>query len=94
MGREARRRQLELRHFQDLGFLVLVAALLGSRLFYVLVEWEYFVEHPLQAFEIWKGGLVFYGGFVCAALVTVWHVRARRMPLWTTATFSRQSVWG
>jgi phosphatidylglycerol:prolipoprotein diacylglycerol transferase len=85
MGREARRRGLEPRHFQDLGFLVLIAALLGSRLFYVLVEWEYFVKHPWQVFEIWKGGLVFYGGFVCAALVMVWHVRARGVPLWVAA---------
>ena len=83
VGREARRRGLDPKQFQDLGYLVLIGALVGARLFYVLIEWEHFVDHPLQVFEIWKGGLVFYGGFVCAALASLWYVRAHRLPLWT-----------
>jgi phosphatidylglycerol:prolipoprotein diacylglycerol transferase len=83
-GREAERRGLDRRHFQDLGFLLLVAAIVGSRLFHVLVEWEYYLEHPLQVVKIWEGGLVFYGGFICAALAMIWHVRARALPVWTT----------
>jgi len=84
VGKEATRRGLDPKPFQDLGFLVLIGALVGSRLFYVLIEWEHFVAHPLEVFEIWKGGLVFYGGFVCAALLALWQVRSRRLPLWTT----------
>ena len=81
MGREARRLGLEQQDFQDLGLVILVAALAGSRLFYVLVEWEYFVENPLHVFFLWKGGLVFYGGFICAALAIAWFIRAKGMPL-------------
>jgi len=84
VGKEAKRRGFDPKQFQDLGFLVLVGALVGSRLFYVLIEWRHFAEHPLQVFEIWKGGLVFYGGFVCAALAALWYVRRHRLPLWTT----------
>ncbi len=84
-GSEARRRELESRKVQDLGFVILIAALLGARLFYVLIEWEYFAEHPMQVFEIWKGGLVFYGGFVCAALASLVYIHTRNLPLWDTA---------
>ncbi len=84
-GREARRRGMDPRTFQDLGFLILVAALLGARLFYVLIEWPFFLEHPLKVFEIWKGGLVFYGGFTCAALASLWFVKKRGLAAWPTA---------
>ncbi len=81
-GREARRLGLDPRRIHDLGLVVLVAALVGARLFYVLVEWQYFAEHPLKIFEIWKGGLVFYGGFVVAGLATLAYVHHYRIPVW------------
>lgn len=83
-GREAARRGLDPRVFQDLGFVILVAALVGARLFYVLVEWEHFAEHPGQILAIWKGGLVFYGGFVGAGLAALWYIARHRLPLWPT----------
>lgn len=92
VGREARRRGLEPKDYQDLGFIILIGALVGSRLFYVLIEWEHFVAHPLQVFEIWKGGLVFYGGFVCAALGALWCVRAKGLRLWTAADIVAPAV--
>ncbi|MEW6488507.1 MAG: prolipoprotein diacylglyceryl transferase [Thermodesulfobacteriota bacterium] len=92
VGREARRRGLDPKALQDLGFVVLLAALVGSRLFFVLLEWEHFVEHPWQVFEIWKGGLVFYGGFVGAALAALWVVRAKGLPLWTTGDIVAPAV--
>lgn len=84
MGREARRRGLDPRQFQDLGFLVLIAALVGARLFYVAIEWEHFARHPLQILAIWKGGLVFYGGLLCAAAAGIVYVRQKGLSLWTT----------
>ena len=83
-SREARRLGIDPKRIQDLGLLALVAALVGSRLFYVLVEWEYFVRHPLKVFEIWKGGLVFYGGFVVAALASLAYIRHYGLPVWAT----------
>ncbi|MDW7710881.1 MAG: prolipoprotein diacylglyceryl transferase [Deferrisomatales bacterium] len=85
VGREARRRGLDPRQLQDLGVLVIVGAIVGSRLLYVLLEWEHFLRHPLEILALWKGGLVFYGGFGGAVLAALWYVRRKRLPLWTTA---------
>jgi phosphatidylglycerol:prolipoprotein diacylglycerol transferase len=84
-GRDADRRGIETKQFQDLCFAILVAAILGARLFFVLLEWRYFADNPRQILALWKGGLVFYGGFIGAALAAVWYVRRHRMPLWDTA---------
>lgn len=84
-GREAHRRGLETKQFQDLGFAILLSAILGARLFFVLLEWRYFVDNPTHVLALWKGGLVFYGGFIGAGLAALWYVRRHRMPLWDTA---------
>ena len=91
-GREAERRGLDPRVVQDLGFLVLIAAIVGARLFFVLVEWRHFVENPGEILKIWKGGLVFYGGFTAATLAAVLYVRAKGMPPWQVSDVAAPSL--
>jgi phosphatidylglycerol:prolipoprotein diacylglycerol transferase len=91
-GREAERRGQDPRMVQDLGFLVLISAIVGARLFFVLVEWRHFVDNPLKIFEIWKGGLVFYGGFTAAALAAVLYVRAKGLPTWEIGDIAAPSL--
>ncbi|GAB4272798.1 MAG: prolipoprotein diacylglyceryl transferase [Deferrisomatales bacterium] len=92
IGREARRRGMDPAALQDLGLLAVVSALVGARLFYVALEWRHFVEHPLQIVEIWKGGLVFYGGFLAATAAAAAFVRRRGLPFWTTADVAAPAV--
>jgi len=83
--REARRLGENPEKILDLGFYILVAAIVGSRLFYVLTTWESYAENPLEIIKIWKGGLVFYGGFLGAATAAVVYMRLNRLPLRKTA---------
>lgn len=60
----------------DLVFYVILAALIGSRVAYVLVsERANFLQDPISIFRIWEGGLVFYGGLLGAIAVTLWFTR-------------------
>src|SRR5207247_5339992 len=36
-------------------------------------------------FEFWKGGLVFYGGFIGAVAFSVWYMRKHEMPFFPYA---------
>lgn len=69
----------------DMGVYLLLAAIIGSRLFYVLVNLPEFARDPLEVFAIWKGGLVFYGGLLAAAPTGIWYVRKHNLPVWKTA---------
>src|SRR5512138_3840864 len=83
--REARRRGQDPERIADLSFWILVAALVGSRVYFILVNWEdYFgagalVSTPVgripRILAVWEGGLVFYGGFIGAALTAWWYMR-------------------
>ena len=72
----------------DLGLYVLVAAVLGSRLLYVLVYRSDFAGAGLLSYlKIWEGGMIFYGGAIGAILVGLWYVRRKKCSAWSN--FSR-----
>jgi phosphatidylglycerol:prolipoprotein diacylglycerol transferase len=60
----------------DLLFWLLISGIVGARLASVLAEWRIYVRDPIQIFQIWNGGLIYYGGFFAAGLALL--VFARR----------------
>lgn len=88
--REARRQGQDAEAIGDLSFWILVAALVGSRVYYIFVNWDdYFGANAFvvtrlgripRLVAVWEGGLVFYGGFIAAALTAWWYMRRHRMP--------------
>jgi phosphatidylglycerol:prolipoprotein diacylglycerol transferase len=76
----------------DLCFYVMVSALLGARLLYVIVEYRYFLTSPLEIFKFWKGGLVFYGGLILGVLISLWYLKRSQMPMWKTADLLAPSI--
>ena len=78
-GRAAQRAGLDRERVMDLCFWILLAAMVGSRLLFILVNWDDYAHDPASIFAFWKGGLVFYGGFIGAVAVSVWYMRKHRM---------------
>ncbi|MBT3181409.1 MAG: prolipoprotein diacylglyceryl transferase [Deltaproteobacteria bacterium] len=69
----------------DLVFYLLIAAIVGSRVFHVFISQRTeFFQNPLILFQVWRGGLVFYGGLICCLLVAVWFIRRHKMKLLIT----------
>jgi phosphatidylglycerol:prolipoprotein diacylglycerol transferase len=60
-------------HYDDFIVWVTLGIILGGRLGYVLFyNPAYFAAHPLEALELWKGGMSFHGGFTgCVAAVVL-----------------------
>ncbi len=87
--REARKQGQDAERIGDLAFWVLVSAIIGSRLYFIAVNWpDYFGENAWMTLRgtrvprllaIWEGGLVFYGGFIGAALTAWWYLRRHGM---------------
>jgi phosphatidylglycerol:prolipoprotein diacylglycerol transferase len=50
---------------------IMLAALLGTRIFYVLIELPEFAADPVRIFYIWEGGMVFYGGLIGGLLAAL-----------------------
>jgi len=91
-ARQAKKQGIPADKIVDLGFYMLIAALIGSRLFFVLVEAGYFLRNPLDIFKIWQGGLVFYGGVIFAIPVAVWYAKKKGLDIWNTADIFAPSL--
>lgn len=85
---EAKRLGIDPDKVVDACFYVVVAAIVGSRLLYVLTNLEFFISSPLEVFKIWNGGLVFYGGFIASAVVLVVFLKFHQLPLGKMADIS------
>ncbi len=63
--------------FRDLIFYALVGLIAGARIGYVLFYSRgYSLDHPLEIFAIWNGGMSFHGGLIgvlCAVLLFSWR---------------------
>lgn len=84
-SRRAKKEGIDPDRIMDLGVYLLLAAIVGSRLLYVLTDLREYAAHPLEVFAIWKGGLVFYGGLLAAVPVGLWYLRKHKLPVWKTA---------
>jgi len=84
-ARGARREGVDPQKMLDLGFYLLVASIIGSRLLFVLIFYRDYLPRPWSIFKLWEGGLVFYGGFALALPIGIWYLRRHDLPLWRTA---------
>jgi phosphatidylglycerol:prolipoprotein diacylglycerol transferase len=71
--------------FQVVSLWVLVGVVVGARLLYVAVHPAEFAGSWLDLLAIWKGGLVFYGGFVGGIAFGAWKAKKLGMNLLSTA---------
>ncbi|MFH1675040.1 MAG: prolipoprotein diacylglyceryl transferase [Pseudomonadota bacterium] len=90
--REAKRVGEDGEKIIDLALYILIAAIVGSRLLYVAINWGDFRADPLEMLRIWNGGLVFYGGLIGASFVTVWYLRKHQLHVWKTADILAPSI--
>lgn len=69
----------------DLFFIILLSALVGARLLYVLINLDTYKLNPIGIFQVWNGGLVFFGGFVAAVLASLVYMKKKQLDVWQAA---------
>ncbi len=77
----AHREKLRPEVILDMGMIGMIAAILGGRIFHIVVEAPaYYWEKPMRVFEFWRGGFVSYGGFIGVVLSLWAYFRIRKLP--------------
>ncbi|MDF1613979.1 prolipoprotein diacylglyceryl transferase [Desulfurivibrio dismutans] len=52
-------------HFDNLNLVLIISLIVGSRLGYVVFyNFSYYLQHPLEIFATWQGGMSFHGGML------------------------------
>lgn len=71
----------------DLGIKIMIAAIIGSRLFYVVTHISEFQGQWLNAVAFWNGlyGLSMLGGVFLAIAVGIFTILKKKLPIWQLA---------
>ncbi len=69
------------RDVEDILFLGVVGVVAGGRLGYCLFyQPAYYLQHPLEVFYVWQGGMSFHGGLIGVIVAQLWYARSRGRP--------------
>lgn len=62
--KEATKKGAEKEELENLLFYGLLSGILGTRIYYVLFNLDYYLPNFLEVFKIWNGGLAIHGGII------------------------------
>jgi phosphatidylglycerol---prolipoprotein diacylglyceryl transferase len=76
------------RDVEDILFLGVMGVVLGGRIGYCLFyKPGYYLEHPLEVFYVWQGGMSFHGGMLGVIGAMVWYARSRQRAFFEVMDF-------
>jgi prolipoprotein diacylglyceryl transferase len=87
----AQRSGLSADRFAAAIVILLVPALVGSRLYFVLTRWDVYRREPARIWRRTEGGMAMYGGLILAVPLSIPVLRAMDLPFgafWDAATFT------
>jgi phosphatidylglycerol:prolipoprotein diacylglycerol transferase len=73
---------ISLPQLDDFILWVTIGIIVGGRTGYVLFyNAAFFVQHPTEIFELWKGGMSFHGGFLGCVFAVILFCRKNHLPI-------------
>jgi phosphatidylglycerol:prolipoprotein diacylglycerol transferase len=73
---------ISLPDFDDFVLWITLGIILGGRVGYVLFyNLPHYIDHPIEIFYLWTGGMSFHGGFAGSVLAVLLFARNRRLPI-------------
>ena len=75
--REAKKRNVEEDFLVNLTFNTIIFGIIGARLYYVAFNLPYYLNYPIEIFEIWNGGLAIHGGIIAGLLTIVTYCKKK-----------------
>ena len=66
----------------DLLPILVLCAVLGARIYYVLFEWRQYQINWLEAVQIWRGGIAIHGALLGGLLAVIGFTRWKRLSFW------------
>lgn len=66
----------------DCYLYIIIGVMIGSKLLYILLNIQYFIEDISLLWEGFRRGFLFYGGFIGAVFAAVLFFRKKQLPVW------------
>ncbi|WP_073508154.1 prolipoprotein diacylglyceryl transferase [Streptobacillus notomytis] len=67
----SRKRGINENIVEDYAYFAIVSGLIGARMYYVLLKWDYYSQNLLEILKVWNGGLAIHGGIIGGLIGTI-----------------------
>ena len=79
--KEAKKKGLEEDIIIDMALWAIPIGFVGARFYYVLFEWDYYLQNPEEILAIWNGGIAIYGGLIAGGVTLYWYTNKKGISL-------------
>ena len=79
---EAKRTGQDPELYVDYLLCMVIPAIVGARLYYVIFSWDYYKQDLARIFRIREGGLAIFGGVIAGVLVLFIFAKIRKQSFW------------
>ena len=66
----------------DLFFWLVIGGIVGARIYDIFLNFSYYLVHPLQTLEIWKGGLAIHGAIIAGIIILFIFAKRQKLSFW------------
>ncbi|MDP2831377.1 MAG: prolipoprotein diacylglyceryl transferase [Candidatus Omnitrophota bacterium] len=78
---QAKKEQMDGEQVFNLCFYVFIFGIIGSRVFYVLINARFYLHHPLEMIMLQHGGMAWFGGLIFGAGSAILFIQKQKMDL-------------
>lgn len=70
---------------EDYAYIAMLSGVLGGRLYYVLLNADYYFRYPLEILAVWNGGMAIHGGILGGIIGTIIYTKIKKINIWKIA---------
>lgn len=63
----------------DISFMLIISGIIGARLYYVILDYKYFIKYPLEIFAVWNGGISIQGAIIGGIIAGIFYVKKHKI---------------
>ena len=90
--KESVRRGLDPEFFADLLIWAIPISILSARVYYVVMKWDYYSQHPGSIIQIWNGGIAIHGALIGAFITAYIFTKKRKVSFLKLADIAAPSI--
>ena len=81
LARDAHQNHINSEIIFDLVFWAVLSGIVGARIFYVVLNYPFFMNHPGEIIMVQNGGLAWQGGLILGLIVIMLFIKSKKLPL-------------
>lgn len=67
----------------DISPHIIIGAILGARIYYCLLNYEYYSRHLVEILQIWQGGISIHGAIIGGLISGIIYAKRHKLPILT-----------